>query len=122
MPKLGTILASLLLTVTPASALTLTTPMGAANDGQLADCIVTNIGTGTIRVSIELVNELGAVLTADNDTCAGNPVAARQSCQAFVRNAQYYCVVTTNSRKVRAGIAIFDPSTNRMNTYLPATK
>ena len=121
-PRLIATLALLLLATTPAAAVTLTTPVATPNDGQRVDCIVTNIDTKTIQVAVELINAAGIVVSPSFDDCNSNPLEARTTCQVLGGTTALYCVVTTNSAKVRAGIAVFDGTTDRVNVYYPATR
>ena len=119
---LTTLLLSLMISV-PAGAVTLTTPVISTNSHQPA-CTITNIGTKPITVTAELVNGAGNTVTPVSASCPTAPgtLAPRVTCYVAANVGQdAYCIITTSSAKVRAGIALFT-DIGDFAGFLPATK
>lgn len=102
---------------------TLNTPLVGAHDGQILDCIVTNLWTNDLTVSVTLTDFNGNVLTPVLDTCNGLPMAPRKSCEVVLApDIGAFCTVVANNSHVVASINSFGPSPNPLVTVVPATK
>jgi hypothetical protein len=104
----------------------LTTPGVPANNGQIPDCIITNIDNKPITVTGQLFDFLnGMPQSPSSNNCPVPPatLAPGTGCQVVAQaNAKAYCVVTTSSTKVRAALDLFDATTATLVVQAPATK
>ena len=106
---------------TAAHAGTLRTPAVPANNGEIVDCLITNVGTKDATVSIQLINFAGIVIAPDQQDCGNGQLPPLRSCQATAPvNTPVSCVFTFKG-KVRAAAYVFDGS-NGLAGVVPATK
>ena len=129
---MATIRIMVLLTVTLTVALcgtaqadTLQTSFAVANAGQRLDCVVTNVGTTPITVTVTLTNLFGTTITPSLDLCNGIPLGPGKTCQVLpATDTDAFCTVVSSSSKVRAAIIVFGPlgSGRPTVTVFPATK
>jgi hypothetical protein len=101
------------------------TPQVPANNGQLPYCLVTNVDTKPITVTMELVDFFGDTITPDFDGCPVPPatLAPRETCQvAASPNSQMSCRVTSSSKKIRAALNLFNGTTSTLEVQAPATR
>lgn len=110
----------LLVSGTIAQAVTLSTPV--LENVEIASCIVTNGGTRSAAVSVEIFDFTGDKLVPIQDGCATlSPLPPHASCVVGAPHGESMsCVVQTSSRTVRAAAAAFDGSSNLV-TMVPAS-
>jgi hypothetical protein len=110
----------------PAFAGTYTTTMVQAAVGDYIDCLVSNVGTTPVNVTVKFFNYPGSEVTASggNDCLAMSGVLpAGVTCGAYLGGSGFVrCEVTASSSKVRAAVIVFDGTTGRSVTSVPATK
>jgi hypothetical protein len=111
------------------AATVLTTATALPSTNQAAACIVTNIDTRPITVTVQLFDPLtdppGSPVTPAFDHCPTPPATLPPGAACVARlhaNIHAYCVVTTSSAKVRVALDVFNSATESVEEHIPATK
>jgi hypothetical protein len=108
-----------------AHAVTLSTPNVAVGVAQTSLCIVTNVGTTPVEVSVELFDEAGFKVVSTGDNCAAFPTQDphRRCFVVAPEGANVSCVIQSSSRNVRGAIVVQDTSTTSSSlvAVVPAT-
>jgi hypothetical protein len=107
-----------------AHAVTLSTPTIPAGPDQQNECVVTNVGTTPVTLSVDLFNEAGLRVGNVADFCSAVPLAPHRRCFVLAgEDVDVSCVIESSSRNVRAALAVGDISTFAFRTVavVPAT-
>jgi hypothetical protein len=108
-----------------AHAVTLSTPTLSVGVAQTGVCVVTNVGTTPIEVSVELFDSAGLKVVPTGDNCAAFPTQNPHK-RCFViapEGVEVSCVIQSSSRNVRGVLQVQDTSTNSSSlvAVVPAT-
>ena len=98
------------------------TPFVKTGVDQNIQCFVTNLGTKPVLVTVKLINLSGSELGPVASNCAAQ-INPGHSCDArLTAGLDAYCLVTSTSIRIRAGINSIDESTDNLVTVVPATR
>ena len=115
------IAAALLGSGTSASAVTFATALVATTPTDYAQCNVTVV-SGTATVSVELRDYFGFLVAPTFDDCNTGTLTQYRSCSVTgPAGADVFCLVSSNTSRIRAVIGVFD-STDAVRAMLQAAR
>jgi hypothetical protein len=100
------------------------TPQLGTNNFQIPECTVTNADKKPITVTVELLDVFGAAIAPTATTCPEPPLTLgpRETCQvASPPSVTLTCWVTSSSKRIRAGLNVYNGTTFSLEAHASAT-